>query len=61
MNSKNVYDKRKVKLEEIMKEGYIPFLEGRPRRDKIIKSEDLVDLIIALETCETLEEFLQKV
>ncbi len=37
----------------------IPFLAGRPKRDSVICSDDLMNLKIALATCKSLEEFLQ--
>jgi hypothetical protein len=39
----------------------IPHGTGRPERDRFIDIEDLVDLRIALETSETLEDFLERV
>ena len=35
----------------------IPFLGGRPERDTIIGSDDIMNLQIALETCKTFKEF----
>jgi hypothetical protein len=61
MEKKNVLDRRAVKLEEVMKPGFIPFLEGRPKRDTVIGKEDIMNLNIALETSKTLEEFLARV
>ena len=40
-------------------EKTIPFLGGRPKRDDIIGSDDIVNLIIACNTCTTLEAFFQ--
>jgi hypothetical protein len=61
MEKKNVIDKRFVKLERIMKTGYIPFLGGRPNRESEISEEDVINLQIALNTSKTLEDFLAKV
>lgn len=61
MEKKNVLDKRAVKLERMMMPGYIPFLEGRPKRETVIGNEDIINLHIALETCKSLEEFLAMV
>jgi hypothetical protein len=61
MEKKNVIDKRSVKLEQMRKPGFIPFLEGRPKRDTVIGKEDILNLSIALETSGTLEEFLARV
>lgn len=52
------------------KTDYIPFLDGRPaskdyltgnivERDNVIDSEDISNLIIALATSESLEDFLK--
>jgi hypothetical protein len=35
----------------------IPFLGGRPNRDISIGSDDVVNLVIACNTCNTFEEF----
>ena len=39
-------------------EKTIPFMGGRPERDLAITSDDIVNLIIACNTCGSLEEFL---
>jgi len=59
MEKRNVLDKRQVKLENIMKEGYIPFLSGRPDRNTVIGSDDVLNLRIALNTTGSVEEFLK--
>ena len=38
---------------------FIPFMGGRPRRDTIITDDDIMNLIIACNTCSTLEEFFK--
>jgi len=38
-------------------EKEIPFLGGRPNRSLDINSDDIVNLVIACNTCSTLEEF----
>lgn len=58
---RNVYDKRYIRLEEVGREEYIPFLEGRPHRDSIISEDDITNLIIALNTAKSLEVFLEQV
>lgn len=40
---------------------YIPFLGGRPEREKLINSDDLLNLTIALNTSASLDDFLGKV
>jgi hypothetical protein len=60
MEKKKVIDKRQVKLEEIMKEGYIPFLGGRPEREYVIGKDDIMNLKIILNTTESVNEFLLK-
>jgi len=59
MEKRNVLDKRQVKLENIMKEGYIPFLSGRPDQNTVIGSDDVLNLRIALNTTGSVEEFLK--
>ncbi len=39
----------------------IPFMEGRPERDLAIKDNDIANLLIALNTCKSLDEFLSRV
>jgi len=36
----------------------IPFLAGRPKRTTAIGPDDLTNLVIAMHTCKTLEDFL---
>jgi hypothetical protein len=40
-------------------ERSIPFLGGRPARDVLINSDDIINLIIATNTCSSLEEFIK--
>ncbi len=61
MEKSRVQDRRSVKLENILKEGYIPFRAGRPARDTVIGKEDLLNLRIALNTAKDLDEFIEKV
>ena len=56
-----VHDRRTVKLEKVLSENYIPFLEGRPNRDTVISSDDVLNLKIALNQSSTFKEFLAKV
>ncbi len=58
MENKNVVDKRSVKLEDVMRPDYIPFLGGRPKREAIISKDEITNLSIMLNTCATVEEFL---
>jgi hypothetical protein len=61
MENRNVVDKRAVKLEDILKEDYIPFLGGRPNRETVICKEDVLNLTIALNTSSSVDEFLNKI
>jgi flagellar hook-basal body complex protein FliE len=45
-------------LSKFSKINNIPFLGGRPKRDLSIDKNDILDLKIALETSESLDEFL---
>jgi len=56
-----VVDKRSVKLEDLDKEDYIPFLEGRPSRNEAINEDDIMNLQIALNTSKNFKEFIRKV
>ena len=40
---------------------FLPVLEGRPQRDVSITPDDVTNLRIALNTCGSLEEFLEEV
>ena len=55
------HDKRRFSLNKVLSEEYIPFLEGRPKRETIIGNNDLTNLKIALNTFKSLEDFLTKV
>jgi hypothetical protein len=61
MKKPRVVDHRRVKLENVNRKDYIPFLGGRPNREKVIKSDDVLNLSIALNTSKSLEEFLNLV
>ena len=56
-----LHDKRRIVLKDILSEDYIPFLEGRPKREKIIGANDVMNLKIALNTAKSMEEFLSEV
>jgi hypothetical protein len=50
-----------VMIADAMKKIKISLLNGRPRRDLPINSDDIVNLRIALQTETSLEEFLKHV
>lgn len=54
-------DKRRIKLEKILDNSFIPFGGGRPERERAIDKEDLMNLQISLETCGTVDDFLKEV
>jgi hypothetical protein len=60
MENKKIVDKRQIRLEEVMKPDYIPFLGGRPERLTVIRADDIVNLKINLNTTESVEEFIIK-
>jgi hypothetical protein len=60
MDNNRIVDKRSVRLEELMKKDYIPFLGGRPNREKIIGPDDIMNLIITLNLESSAEEFEKK-
>jgi len=55
---KNVIDKRSIKLEDILKPDYIPFLSGRPERETVIGNDDLMNLEIVLNTVNTVDDVI---
>jgi hypothetical protein len=62
MEKKNkIYDKRTVKLEKILSDGFIPFLGGRPDRDTVIGKDDILNLVIALNETGSVNEFLDEI
>jgi hypothetical protein len=61
MEDRHVIDKRSIKLEDVMKKDYIPFLGGRPERQTVIGKDDIMNLEITLNTCSTVDEFVKKI
>jgi hypothetical protein len=59
MENRKVIDKRSIKLEHVLKSDYIPFLYGRPEREKVIGNDDLLNLEILLNTCKNTENFIE--
>jgi len=49
-----------VKLQNVSAAEFIPLFSGRPKREKVISKDDLMDLDILLHTCDTVEAFLAK-
>ena len=58
MHKENTVDRRRIRLDDVVRGDYIPFLGGRPDRERIIGSDDVVDLVIALNTVRSVEELL---
>lgn len=46
---------------KVIAKDSIPLFAGRPRRERVIGKDDLMDLDILLHTANTVEEFLAKV
>jgi hypothetical protein len=61
MEKKKVIDKRTIKLENVLKKDFIPFLGGRPKRTTVINKEDIINLKIALNVSKNVEEFLKMI
>jgi hypothetical protein len=61
LERKRVVDKRTIKLEDLLKPDYIPFLSGRPERETIINEDDLMNLEIMMNTTNSVEDFVQKI
>jgi hypothetical protein len=60
MDKSRVIDRRHIRLEEVMKPDYIPFMGGRPKRATVISTDDTLNLVILLNTSITVEEFISK-
>jgi hypothetical protein len=61
MKKNNIYDKRNIRLDHILDKDFIPFLGGRPKRDKVISYDDILNLKIELNIKETVKEFVKNV
>jgi hypothetical protein len=61
MENKKIIDKRQIRLEEVMKPDYIPFLGGRPDKETVIRLDDILNLKIILNTTDSVEELIKKV
>ena len=61
MATKKVIDRRSIKLENVLKSDYIPFLGGRPERSQVITLEDITNLTIALNTSNSIDDLIKKV
>jgi len=59
--SKNEVNKKLSESGLNIKVKNIPFLGGRPERDTVICSDDIVNIKIACGACKSLEEFFQVV
>ncbi len=62
MRRKDVIDKEALarKYARKTKPGRIPFMKGRPKRDTVIGKDDIHNVLIALNTCESLDNFIKK-
>ncbi len=58
MKKAKVVDHRRINLEKVASKDFIPFLGGRPKREKVIRHDDVVNLSIALNTAHSIEELL---
>ncbi|MBN1576915.1 MAG: hypothetical protein JW913_10200 [Chitinispirillaceae bacterium] len=60
MEKPNIIDKRQIRLEDLEKADYIPFLGGRPQRTTIINHDDCINLTILLNTTTTVDDLLKQ-
>ena len=60
MEKPTIIDKRPVRLEDVTRIDYIPFLGGRPNRETIISRDDITNISILLNTTSSVSEFLEK-
>jgi len=61
LEKKKVVDRRSIKLENVLKPDYIPFLSGRPNREAVIGKDDMMNLAIVLNTTDTVEDFIKSI
>jgi hypothetical protein len=61
MKKQDIVDYKQLKVTKIRRRSIIPFMQGRPERDTIIQKDDITNLVILLNTCKNLDEFLNKV
>ena len=61
MKERNLMEELHLMLEKAMKDEYNKLLRGKPERDREINKEDILNLKIALNSCTSLDEFLDKV
>lgn len=60
MNNLGTVDKKQVQIKEVLKEGYIPFLGGRPERSTVISRDNILDLTIMLNITHSVEDFIKQ-
>lgn len=60
MKKRHIADHRRIRLENLQKKDYIPFMGGRPKRKKVISNDDITNLSISLNTCKCLEDLLKQ-
>ena len=56
-----IIDKRRITLDDALHGHFIPMYEGRPKREEVIGKDDVLNLEIVLNTCNTVESFLEAV
>lgn len=56
----NTNNSGSAKVQHVLAAETIPLFSGRPKREKVIGRDDLMDLDILLHTCDTVEAFLAK-
>ena len=61
MKKPNIIDKRQIRLEDLAKTDYIPFLGGRPQRTTVLTKDDCINLKILLNTTTSLDDLLREI
>ena len=61
MKKQDIADYKQIKISKFKRRSIIPFMQGRPVRDTIIQKDDITNLVILLNTCNSFSEFLNKV
>ena len=60
-DKERIVDRRRITLHDAIHGHFIPMYEGRPNREAVIGKDDILNLEIALHTCNTVESFMEVV
>lgn len=57
MPYEDMMPKSSVRSFNRFRDSYIPFLSGRPERERVIGKDDVLNLLIAMNTAQSLDQF----